>query len=349
MISSAFRSLSGAVEVGTMSDLNANFEEAVPAALLETVTGPHIMHAGLSTRSMMRDVLIGLAAPALAALYYFREAALQQLGVCLICAWLTEFVCCRMRARKSTLADGSVTVTALIFALSLPPLLPWYATAIGMFAAVALGKMVFGGLGFNVFNPAMVGRAFLMLSFPIEMTRWAEPLTVDATTQATPLAAAKFTGQMTNVSSLFFGSVSGSLGETSAIAMLAGGLWILWRRVADWRLTVGMVTGVAGIALLQSLTSDTFHSPGVLRHLCAGSVLFAAFFIVTDPVTSPLTRKGRWIFGCLAGVLTMIIRWFGGYPEGVMFSVLLANSVVPLIDRVTQTTPVGGKVSVRSS
>jgi len=330
-----------------MSDLNANDVESAPVLPLETIAGPHIVHPGLSTRSMMRDVLTGLAAPVLAALYFFREAALNQLLICLVTAWLTELICCRIRGRKSTLSDGSITVTALIFALSLPPLLPWYATASGMFTAVTLGKMVFGGLGFNVFNPAMVGRAFLMLSFPIEMTSWAAPTTVDAITGPTPLAAAKFSGEMTDLSPLFFGNVSGSLGETSALAMLIGGLWILWRRAADWRLTVGMIVGVAAMAWLQSLTSDPSRSPGVLRHLCAGSVLFAAFFIVTDPVTSPLTRKGRWIFGLLVGALTMMIRWFGGYPEGVMFSVLLANAVVPLIDRATPTIPVGGKVSVR--
>ena len=332
-----------------MNDLNSTVAARGPGPPLETIAGPHIVHPGLSTRSMMRDVLIGLAAPVLAALYFFRTAALQQLAICLVCAWFTEMICCRMRGRKSTLSDGSVTVTALIFAMSLPPLLPWYATAIGMFTAVALGKMAFGGLGFNVFNPAMVGRAFLMLSFPIEMTSWAEPLTVHATTQATPLAAAKFSGQMTEVAPLFLGNVSGSLGETSALALLVGGLWILWRRAADWRLTVGMLAGIAAIAFLQSLTSDSPHSPGVVRHLCAGSVLLAAFFIVTDPVTSPLTRNGRWIFGLLVGVFTMMIRWFGGYPEGVMFSVLLANAIVPLIDRATPTTPVGGKVLIRSS
>jgi electron transport complex protein RnfD len=332
-----------------MTDVKSNVVGTVAGAPLETIAGPHIVHTGLSTRSMMLDVLIGLAAPLLAALYFFRAAALQQLAICLVCAWVTEFICCRIRGRKSSLIDGSATVTALIFALSLPPLLPWYATAIGMFTAVALGKMVFGGLGFNAFNPAMVGRAFLMLSFPIEMTSWAAPVTVDAITRPTPLAAAKFSGEITDLSPLFFGNVPGSLGETSALAMLIGGLWILWRRAADWRLTVGMIVGVAAMALLQSLTSDPScsRSPGVLRHLCAGSVLFAAFFIVTDPVTSPLTRKGRWIFGLLVGALTMMIRWFGGYPEGVMFSVLLANAVVPLIDRATPTSPVGGKVLVR--
>lgn len=330
-----------------MTDVNPVAVETTPEPSLQAIAGPHIVHPGLSTRSMMADVLIGLAAPLLAALYYFRDAALQQLVICLVCAWTTEFICCRMRGRKSTLFDGSATVTALIFALSLPPLLPWYATAIGMFTAVALGKMVFGGLGFNVFNPAMVGRAFLMLSFPIEMTSWVAPTTVDAITRPTPLAAAKFSGEITELSPLFLGSVPGSLGETSALAMLAGGLWILWRRAADWRLTGGMIVGVAAVAFLQSLSSDPSRSLGVLRHLCAGSVLFAAFFIVTDPVTSPLTRKGRWIFGLLVGSLTMMIRWFGGYPEGVMFSVLLANAVVPLIDRATPTTPVGGKVPAR--
>jgi Na+-translocating ferredoxin:NAD+ oxidoreductase subunit D len=330
-----------------MAEVTPPVAEPVTAPPLESVAGPHIVHPGLSTRSMMRDVLIGLSAPLLAALYFFRTAALQQLLLCLVCAWSTEWICCRMRGRVSTLFDGSATVTAIILALSLPPLLPWYITSIGMFTAVALGKMVFGGLGFNLFNPAMVGRAFLMLSFPIEMTTWATPVTVDAITGPTPLAAAKFSGQLTNVAPLFFGNVPGSLGETSACAILAGGLWILWRRAADWRLTVGMMTGVSAVAFLQLLTADPSHSSGVIRHLCAGSVLFAAFFIVTDPVTSPLTKQGRWILGLLVGGLTMTIRWVGGYPEGVMFSVLLANALVPLIDRVTPTTPVGGKVGLQ--
>lgn len=320
--------------------------ESILPVQLETIAGPHLLNSGMSARTMMRDVLIGLTPPVFASVYFFRAAALRQLVLCLVTAWLTEWVCCRMRGRKSSLADGSVTVTAVIFGLSLPPLLPWSVTTIGMFTAVTLGKMVFGGLGFNVFNPAMVGRAFLMLSFPIEMTTWATPETVDAITRPTPLAAAKFSGELTDIPHLFFGSVPGSIGETSAVAILTGGLWILWRQAADWRMTAGMLTGIAGMALLQTMVADPAQSPGVLRHMCAGSVLFAAFFIVTDPVTSPLSRMGRWIFGILAGVLTMIIRWFGGYPEGVMFSVLLANAVVPLIDRTTPTTPVGGKVRI---
>lgn len=321
--------------------------ELAPVTVLETTAGPHIVHPGLSTRSMMRDVLIGLAVPVLAALYFFRMAAVWQLGICLVCACLAEYFCCRLRGRNSTVMDGSATITALILALSLPPLLPWYATAVGAVVAVVLGKMVFGGLGFNIFNPAMVGRAFLMLSFPVEMTSWTEPLTVHATTAATPLAAAKFSSQLTDLVPLFLGNISGSLGETSALALIVGGVWVLLRRAADWRLTLGMILGVAAMATLQSLVAGSAQSPGVVRQLCSGAVLFAAFFIVTDPVTSPLTRNGRWIFGFVVGVLTMIIRWFGGYPEGVMYSVLLGNALVPLIDRATPTTPVGGKVIVQ--
>jgi electron transport complex protein RnfD len=317
---------------------------AADSPTLETTAAPHLLRAGATTQSMMRDVLIGLAAPVAAALYFFRGAAALQLAICLACAWLTEAVGCRLRGRRSTLGDGSATVTAIILALSLPPRLPWFATVAGTLAAVAIGKLVFGGLGCNVFNPAMVGRAFLMLAFPVEMTRWAEPWTVHATTQPTPLAAAKFSGQLTELTPLFLGNVGGSSGETSALAAIVGGMWVLGRRVADWRLTVGMLVGLAGMAWLQTLATGDEPSLGVAQHLCSGGALFAAFFIVTDPVTSPLTPSGRWIFGFLVGCLTMTIRWFGGYPEGVMFSVLLANALVPLIDRATPTRPVGGKV-----
>lgn len=313
---------------------------------LETTAGPHVFQPGLSTRGMMFDVLIGLLPVVVAAVTFYRGAAIRQLLLCLVSAWLTEAVVCRLRQRPLTLADGSATITAVILALSLPPLLPWSATVAGTVIAIGLGKQAFGGLGHNRFNPAMVGRAFLMLSLPIEMTSWSEPYTVHATTQATPLAASKFEGVSTPLPSLFVGEVSGSLGETSALAILTGGAWLLLRRAADWRLTTGMLAGVAAGALLQVLIADPARSPGVLHHLGAGSVMFAAFFIVTDPVTSPLTARGRWAFGIFTGLLTMIIRWFGGYPEGVMFSVLLANSVVPLLDRATATRPVGGKVKV---
>ncbi len=312
---------------------------------LETTPGPHLLADGASTRRIMLDVLIGLLPITLAALWYFRGAAVMQIVVCLVVAGATEWGLQRMRGKPNSLGDLSVWITALILAYSLPPRLPLYGTILGTVVAVALGKMAFGGLGHNLFNPAMVGRAFLMVCFPVEMTQWVEPLTVHATTQATPLAAAKFSGQLTELGPLLMGNISGSLGETSALMVLLGGLWLLYRNAADWRLCLGMLLGVSGVAALDQLIRGSGAGLGVLQHLCAGAVLLGAFFIVTDPVSSPLTRRGRWIFGILAGVLTMIIRLFAGYPEGVMFAVLICNAITPLINQWTAPVPVGGKAN----
>lgn len=310
---------------------------------LETTAAPHVVAAGTSVRRMMADVLVGLLPVTCAAVWLFRAQAVFQLLVCLVTALATEAMFCRWRARRLTVTDGSVAITAIILALSLPPRLPMYATMVGAFVAVALGKMVFGGLGQNIFNPAMVGRAFLLICFPSAMTTWAEPLTVHATTQATPLASAKFAGEIPAILPLITGNVSGSLGETSVVAILLGGSWVLFRRAADWRLTAGMLMAVGMIAVADQWIRSDESSLGWIRHLCAGSVMLGAFFVVTDPVTSPLTKSGRWVFGLGVGTLTMVIRLYAGYPEGVMFSVLLCNAMVPLINRWTTPTPVGGK------
>jgi len=309
---------------------------------LEARAGPHAMQPGTSTQRMMLDVLIGLLPALCAALWIFREAAAVQIGVCVVTALATEWILCRVRGRPSTLLDGSVLITALILAFSLPPKFPVYGTVLGAFMAVALGKMAFGGLGYNIFNPAMVGRAFLMLCFPAAMTSWVAPTTTDALTGATPLAAAKFSHVLTDLEPLLTGNTPGCLGETSAVLLLVGGLWVLARRAADWRLAVGMLLGISVMAGFDQLLRPD-ESLGIVRNLCAGGALLGAFFIVTDPVTSPLTKRGRWSFGILAGVLTMIIRLFAGYPEGVMFAVLLSNAVSPLLDRWTTPVPVGGK------
>ncbi len=317
-----------------------------PRIELETTSGPHVMAEGASTRRIMIDVLIGLLPVTIAALWYFRGAAVQQIVVCLVVAVATEWGLQWLRGKPNSLGDGSVWITALILAYSLPPGMPLYGTVLGSFIAVALGKMAFGGLGHNLFNPAMVGRAFLMVCFPVEMTTWTEPIKiVHATTQATPLAAAKFSGELTELNSLLIGNISGSLGETSALMVLLGGLWLIYRNAADWRLAVGMLLGVSGVAMLDQMIRGPEAGLGVLQHLCAGAVLLGAFFIVTDPVSSPLTRRGRWAFGILAGVLTMIIRLFAGYPEGVMFAVLICNAITPLLNRWTIPVPVGGKAN----
>ncbi len=309
---------------------------------LEARAGPHAMQPGTSTQRVMIDVLIGLLPALCAALYYFRVAAAVQIGVCVVTALATEWVFCRLRGRPSSLRDCSVLITALILAFSLPPTLPVYATAIGAFMAVALGKMAFGGLGYNIFNPAMVGRAFLMLCFPAAMNAWAQPFTTDALSGATPLADAKFSGVIVSLGPLFDGNIAGCVGETSALALVVGGLWVLLRGAADWRLCVGMLVGISAIAGVDQIVRPD-ESLGVVGNLFAGGAMLGAFFIVTDPVTSPLTKRGRWSFGILTGVLTMTIRLFAGYPEGVMFAVLLTNSVSPLLDRWTTPVPVGGR------
>jgi len=317
---------------------------ALPAAALETTTGPHLSDRPFTTRRMMVDVLIGLLPLMVAGIWFFRQWAVIHVLVAAAFCLATEWVFNRARKKPMTLADGSVIVTAVILAFSLPPRVPIYATAIGSVVAVALGKMVFGGLGYNLFNPAMVGRAFLMACFPVAMTTWSAPGTLDAMTGATPLAAAKFSKIFpADLMPLITGNVGGCIGETSAAMVLLGGLWLLLRGSADWRLTVGTLIPVVVIGAIQSAMTGG-QGLGPVGHLAAGSVLFGAFFIVTDPVTTPLTRAGRWIYGLATGALIMVIRLFAGYPEGVMYAVLVVNAFSPLINRWTQTRPVGGHV-----
>ncbi len=313
--------------------------QAQAGPVIETAPGPHLSAAGDTTRRMMFDVLIGLAPVAVAAIWFFRGPAVAQLIAALVGALATEAVFAKVRRKPIQLADGSAAITAVILAFSLPPQLPLVMTLIGAVVAVALGKMVFGGLGYNIFNPAMVGRAFLMISFSAAMVDWSAPAGVDATTGATPLADGAAT-----LRALAVGNVSGSLGETSAIAILIGGLWLLLRRSADWRLTLGMLIGVAVLAPVDRLLDGVGQNLTVVEHLLSGSVMLGAFFIVTDPVTSPLTRSGRWIFGLGVGLLVVVIRLFGSQPEGVMYAVLLMNAVTTLINRWTRTKPVGGHV-----
>jgi len=317
------------------------------------------MDAGSTTRRMMADVLLALLPVVAASVWLFRGDAVRVVLLCVGVAFATEAIVCRMRNRRLTLNDGSALITALLLALSLPPRLPTFAVCLGTFVAIALGKQAFGGLGHNLFNPAMVGRAFLMACFPAAMTQWSLPATalpesalavagaaqtVDAVSAATPLAAAKFSHEFTDLGPLLTGNVAGSLGETSGIAIILGGLWLLFRRAGDWRLTLGMLAGVSIGALAELALRGGEASFGWLSHLSSGGVLLGAFFIVTDPVTTPLSQRGRWCFGVFVGIVVMVIRLFAGYPEGVMFAVLLGNAVTPLINQWTMPTPVGGPV-----
>jgi electron transport complex protein RnfD len=229
----------------------------------------------------------------------------------------------------------------------LPANAPEYIAVIASAAAIGLGKVVFGGLGCNIFNPAMVGRAFVMLSFASQMGSSAyekiKP-NLDFVTQATPLSVAKqAAGDLAAAQELwplFLGTVNGSLGEVSALALLIGGVYLCVRRVASWEIPAGVVLAAGLLAALANLAGLTSFT--ALHHLISGALLLGAFFIATDPVTSPLTGRGKFIFGLGIGLLVVVIRLFSGYPEGVMFAILVMNAVVPLINRWTIPRPLGG-------
>ena len=205
--------------------------------------------------------------------------------------------------------------------------------------AILIGKEVYGGLGYNIFNPALVGRAFLVASFPQYLTRWISPF--DAKSCATPLALWKFQHQLTNWQDLFLGNVGGCLGETSSLALIIGGMYLIIRRIADWRIPLSYIGTSAILSFLFYLKNPLNGS--VAFHIFSGGLLLGAFFMATDPVTSPITSRGKIFFGIGCGILTMLIRYFGGLPEGVMYSILFMNALTPLINRVSKPLPFGRK------
>jgi len=326
---------------------------------------PHISER-LSTRSVMMDVIIGLAPAMAAAGYYFRIHALILICTCVISSVATEWLCNVIRKKPNSLGDFSAVVTGIILALSLPPKLPVWTAVVGSAFAVAIGKMVFGGLGANIFNPAMVGRTFLTVSFGVLMTSWTVPATMDAAmpaiaqenivhvkTQATPLAWSKLAIKNelgadiyseAQFKATFTGEVGGCLGETSVIALLIGGIYLLIRRTINFHIPLAVLVSAFIFATI-AYWKDSYSYVQPFFHLCSGGLLLCAFFIATDPVTAPLTRGGMWIFGIGVGTITMLIRIVGEYPEGVMFSILLMNAVTPLIDRLCKRIPAGGKPS----
>ena len=315
------------------------------APVLHVASSPHLSDTSMTTRGMMRDVLIGLAPVVAMAIYVFQMYAVKQLAICVAGCLAAETLFTRMRGRRETLWDYSAAVTGVILALSLPGTAPWYVGFIASFTAIGIGKAIFGGLGMNLFNPAMVGRAFVMIAFASALgaAAYVDPEAgVDMISQATPLDTFKQTGESTSLSSLFFGLTNGSLGETSALACLVGGLYLCIRRTASWEIPAGVVGAVVVLGGIANLLNPESQWT-VLHHLLGGSLLFGAFFIATDPVSSPLTPTGKWIFGIGVGALIMLLRVFSGYPEGVMFAVLLMNSVTPLINRWTIPDPLGAK------
>jgi electron transport complex protein RnfD len=317
---------------------------------------PHLA-AGASTQRIMYEVLLAMVPLMVMSLWLWGFAAITLTLSSTLGCLFAEYVANAWRGRsQASLMDGSAIVTGVILAFSLPPSMAagsrLYMAFIGGAVGIALGKAVFGGIGQNLFNPAMVGRAFLMLCFPAALGDWSvvpnaisTPEGVDAVTMATPLlASAKgYADQLPAIGSLFLGNVKGALGETSALAAIIGGIYLIARGIADWRLTVSTLVSVAVFALVYgTFDADQGAWATVGVHLTSGSLMFAAFFIVTEYCGAPLNPAGRLIFGASVGIVTMLIRLFGAYPEGVMFAVLIMNAFTPAIERLTTPTPLGG-------
>ena len=302
-------------------------------------SSPHLREKD-SVPKIMYSVIISLLPAAFASIYFFRVQAAILLLSCIAASLITEalFLWLRKMAFHSLL-DGSAVITGSLLAMTLPPSLPLEFAIIGAVVAIGIGKQVFGGLGHNIFNPALVGRAFLQTAFPVAMTTWTPPvmITVNTVTFATPLGNLKFQdavsqGTLTSLKELFWGNVGGCLGETSAIALIIGGLYLLFRRSIDWRIPVGIVLSLSlftGIFWLAN--PGKYASP--LFHVLAGGLMIGAFFMATDMVTSPISPLGAWVYALGIGLVIGLIRLFGGYAEGVMYSILFMNAFVPLLNR----------------
>lgn len=308
-------------------------------------------HGKDSVKKIMYGVIIAMIPALLVSVYYFGfdaiKVSLIAVASCVFFEWAIQKLF--FKNKKTTITDGSAIITGLLLAFNLPSNLPWYIIIIGALVAIGIAKMTFGGLGNNPFNPALVGRVFLLISFPVEMTSWPKVSVLNfamtnAETGATPLAIVKeglkngesfkeiIDGLPHFYSDAFMGNIGGSLGEISAIAILIGGLFMLFRKIITWHIPVA-VLGSATIfsAILHGVNPNNFADP--VFHLLTGGMMLGAIFMATDMVTSPMTKKGMLVFGLGIGILTIVIRTWGAYPEGMSFAILIMNAFVPLINR----------------
>lgn len=300
---------------------------------------PHIKDV-VTTERAMKMVLLALLPATAFGMLAFGFKALWLIVISVAASIITEYIIEKALKKPVTIQDGSAALTGLLLALTVTPELPAWMIVIGAVVAIGLGKHIFGGLGHNIFNPALIGRAFLLASWPVAMTTWSWPLKslgwagshVDAVSGATALNLDKM-GVLQNFHlqipylSLFLGNISGSLGETSAALLFVGGLYLIMTKVIDWRIPVSFLSSIV-------VLSFVFQKDPLFQVL-AGGIFLGAFFMATDWVTSPVTKKGRIYFGIGCGLITMLIRLFGGYPEGVCYSILIMNAVTPLLDRFT--------------
>jgi Na+-translocating ferredoxin:NAD+ oxidoreductase subunit D len=329
-----------------MAEININDK------LLSVSTSPHL-RADDSIAKIMWTVNIALAPAALFGAYWFGMNALMIMIAGIVSAVAFEYLVQKIRKKTVTINDGSAFLTGLLLAMCLPPTVPVYMPVVGSFIAIVIAKHSMGGLGYNIFNPAHIGRAALMVSWPVAMTTWSalKVSGVDVVSSATPLNVLKqqghdallamFGGQASMYQHLFLGTRNGSIGETSTVLLVLGGLFLVYKKIVKWEIPVTMIATVGILTWIFGPAGMFTGDP--IFHMMAGGLIIGAFFMATDMVTVPLTTKGQIIFAVGAGVLTVLIRLKGGYPEGVCYSILLMNSVTPLIDRFVQPVKFGAR------
>ncbi|HKL11348.1 MAG TPA: RnfABCDGE type electron transport complex subunit D [Clostridia bacterium] len=305
---------------------------------LIVTSSPHI-RSKEATDKIMRDVVIALIPATLAGMYYFGFQTLIVVLLSVAAAMATEAIIQNIRKQPITVMDYSAAVTGLLLALNLPPEVPFWMPVVGSIFAIAIVKQAFGGLGHNFINPALAARVFLIASWPVEMTTWKFP--VDAVTEATPLALIKgsrIVPESVSIFNLFIGKIGGCIGEVSALALLIGGIYLVYRGVISPRIPLVYLGTVAVLTLIYG----GFNFNYMMFHLLAGGLVLGAIFMATDYVSSPMTVKGQIIYAVGCGLITVVIRLFGGYPGGVSFSILFMNVVTPLIDKYVKSNVFGG-------
>lgn len=354
-------------------------------------SSPHL-HDGSSVRKIMYLVVLALLPSCIMGVYYFGFAAVKVLLVCVVSSLFFEFILCKLLGRKNDWKDGSAIITGLLMGMLLSAGMPWWVCIIGTFIAIVFGKQVYGGIGYNPFNPACVGRIALIIGFPKLMTSWVPTRfmdksqfifdkavlsdaqiesikslpslpflnsVIDGVSSATPLnmvkmskslgtATEQFMGTMSDWNSLWnyaIGNLGGCIGETSAIALIIGGLFLIYLKLIKWQVPVAYLGTVAIFSTIVHYTQSSPALPGAMYQMLTGGLLIGALFMATDMVTTPMTWKGGVIFGVGCGVITSVIRDWGGYPEGVMFAIVLMNAFTPLIDRWTANKPFGTKIT----
>ena len=299
---------------------------------------PHI-RSRLTTKGIMYLVILALLPAGLSGIYIYGLGSLRVILITMASCVAFEALFLRFRKRDPRIAlDGSALLTGLLLAYNLPPEVPLWLPVVGAAVSIILAKQIFGGLGHNIFNPALVGRVFLQISWPVYMTTWKNPRwALDAISTATPLA--KEVSSSFSYMALFLGNHSGCIGEVCILALLIGALFLLFTKIISWHVPVSFIGTVMLLAWIFG--GDGFFNGDFIFHLLTGGLVLGAFFMATDYVTRPLTKAGKIIFGIGCGIMTVVIRLKGGYPEGVSYAILFMNAMVPLIDRYTKTKKYG--------